>query len=41
MLYEGKVNSVHIFDSKWVYFTEEEVLYRMTHDSKTVEKVFG
>lgn len=42
MLYEGRVMSVHIFDSEWIYFTDdEEVLYRITHDGKTLEKVFG
>lgn len=41
-LYDGEVMSVHIFDSKWIYFTNDKaVLYRITHDGKTLEKVFG
>ncbi len=42
MLYEGRVMSIHIFDSQWIYFTDDkEVLYRITRDGKTLEKVFG
>lgn len=41
-LYDGHVESIHILDSKWIYFTDDKaVLYRITHDGKTLENVFG
>lgn len=41
-IYDGFVGSIHILDSKWIYFTDDkEALYRITHDGKTLEKVFG
>lgn len=41
-IYDGCVGSIHILDSKWIYFTDDkEALYRITHDGKTLEKVFG
>ena len=39
---DSEVFSVYIVDDKWIYFTDEnERLYRITPDGKTLEKIFG
>lgn len=41
-IYGEEVFGVYIVDDKWIYFTDEnEKLYRITPDGKTLEKVFG
>lgn len=39
---EKAVYSIYIVDNQWIYFTDQnEKLYRITPDGKTIEKVFG
>lgn len=39
---DGYVESIHILDSKWLYFVDQnKALNRTTHDGKTAETVFG
>lgn len=39
---KGNIEDISVFGDKWVYYTDEKCrLYRITHDGKTKEKVFG
>lgn len=41
-IYGEEVFGVYIVDDKWIYFTDEnDLLYRIAPDGKTLEKVFG
>lgn len=41
-IYDSRVDSIHVLDSKWIYFTDEnKALRRITHNGQTLEKVFG